>query len=179
MCRSPLPSAARRNEAQPHFAPRRRTRRSRAFSLLEVLLSLAILGVAMTIIGQLVGTAGRAAARAELQSEALLRCETKLAERVAAIRGEQSPPRDLEESPFDDDPRWRWSMQCAPTETDRLWRLQVMVWRMSDSAQGQTDFQLSRYVYQGTAPRGATGRAGAVPQGASPPHSSTPPASRL
>ena len=62
-----------------------RNRRCRGFSLLEVLLSIAILGGAMVVIGQLVNIGYRSAIEARIRSDANILVDGKMAEVSAGI----------------------------------------------------------------------------------------------
>ncbi|MDA1163152.1 MAG: prepilin-type N-terminal cleavage/methylation domain-containing protein [Planctomycetota bacterium] len=79
------------------------------FSLFEVMLSLAIFLAAFVAISQLSSNGMNAAVQARLQTRAVLRCESKLAEIVAAIE----PLEDVTDQPFQDDEQWKWSLQTA------------------------------------------------------------------
>ena len=68
------------------------TRRSRfsALSLFEVIVSLAILMGSIAAIGQLISSGVRASVQGRLQTQAIIRCESKMAEVVAGITSMRS-----------------------------------------------------------------------------------------
>ena len=58
----------------------------RGFTLFEVLLALAIFAVSLAAIGQMMSNGLRGAVQARLQSQAVLRCQAKLAEAELKIQ---------------------------------------------------------------------------------------------
>ena len=66
--------------------------RRAAFSLLEVLLALGIFLTAFVALSQLSSNGMNAAVEARLRTKAILRCESKLAEIVAAWHSPQAQP---------------------------------------------------------------------------------------
>lgn len=75
-------------------------------SLFEVVLSLSIFLGAVVALSQLTNNGMNTAVAARLQTQAVLRCESKLAELVAGIE----PLEDVTDQPFDDDENWMWSL---------------------------------------------------------------------
>ena len=82
------------------------TRRS-GFTLLEVIVSLSIFVAAFAALSQLFSLGAQAAVDAALQTQAAVRAEAKMAEVVAGIESFEA----AEETPFEDDPNWRWSLE--------------------------------------------------------------------
>jgi general secretion pathway protein I len=113
--------------------------RRRGLSLLEVLLSLAIFLVAMTGLSQLIANGVRASLRAKLETEAILRCESKLAEIVAGAEMFQS----VSETPFPDDSAWVWSSTLVPRDNDLLYEIEVLVERKG-AGDGRVRYALKR-----------------------------------
>jgi type II secretion system protein I len=119
---------------------RRRTRRG--LTLLEVLLSLAILAVALGAIAQLTANGVRGSVRSRLQMQAVARCQSKLAEIVTGAE----PLRPVDRRCFEDDRRWTWSLTIAPQTTSGLLLLQVSVGRVTDSRVAEISYSLNRLV---------------------------------
>ena len=92
-----------------------------AFSLLEVLLALAILLIALTGIGQLISVGTRAAIDARLESEATLRAECALQELLGGVQ----PMQSTSATPFEGDPDWHW--MASVVEGPHVDLLQVTV----------------------------------------------------
>lgn len=103
------------------------------------MLSLAIFLVAMTGISQLIATGTRASLRAKLETEAILRCESKLAEIVAGAEMFQS----ASETPFPDDAAWVWSATLIPRDDDVLYEIEVLVERKG-AGDGRVRYALKR-----------------------------------
>ena len=133
--------------------PRSGADRRSGLTLFEVLLSLAIFVGAMSVIGLLTGNGLRAAVRARLQTEAVLRCQTKLAEVLAGV--ERAEP--VIHQRFEDDERWFWSLSVDDTETRGLAKLEMTVQRVSDEKMGEISYTLVRLQRMG---HGLTDRAG-------------------
>jgi general secretion pathway protein I len=121
--------------------PRRDDRRG--LSLLEVMLSLAIFLVAMTGVSQLIANGVRASLRAKLETEAILRCESKLAEIVTGAEMFQS----VSETPFPEDPAWVWTSTIVPRDNDVLYEIEVLVERKG-AGDGRVRYALKRLARQ-------------------------------
>jgi hypothetical protein len=78
----------------------------RGMTLFEVFLSISIFIAALAVITEIVHTGTRASIQAQLQSEAVLRAESKMAEAVAGVVSLQGTSN----SAFEDDPSWKWSL---------------------------------------------------------------------
>ncbi len=114
----------------------------RGFSLLEVLLSLAIFLTAFVALSQLSTNGMRAAVDARLQTKAIMRCESKLAEIVAAVE----PLEDVADQPFEDDDSWTWSMQTAVGPHADLQNVTITVTYEGANQQDSTSFSMSRLI---------------------------------
>ena len=88
-----------------------RSRRN-GLTLYEVVLSLAIFVVALAAISQILNVGARSASEARLRSEAIVRCDSKMAEVVARV----VPLKPVIDSEFEDDPsgRWKWGLELLP-----------------------------------------------------------------
>jgi general secretion pathway protein I len=85
-----------------------RAKRS-GLSLLEVVLSITIFVGAVTALSQLSTNGMTAAIQGRLNTQAILRCESKLAEVSAAIE----PLEDIADQPFQDDENWTWTLATS------------------------------------------------------------------
>ena len=82
----------------------------RGMTLYEVVLSLAIFVGALTALGPLASTGTRAAVSARLETQAVLRCESKLAEVLAGIE----PLQAVSDAAFADEaPGWSWGLTVS------------------------------------------------------------------
>ncbi|MBI1348464.1 hypothetical protein GC163_19495 [bacterium] len=123
-------------------SPRLSSRHTTGFTLLEVVLSLAIFFTSMAVLSQINWNATRASVQAQLTTQALLRCEAKLQEIVAGAE----PLSDQQNVPFDDNAEWTWSLQTAPTVMPELLVIRVTVSRVSDSSLGNASVSLERWM---------------------------------
>jgi len=114
----------------------------RAFSLLEVLISLAIFMTAFVALSQLSHNGMRSAVEARLTTKAILRAESKMAEIVAAVE----PLEDVTDQPFQDDEAWTWSMQTAVGPHADLQNVTVTVSYEGANQQASTSFSISRLI---------------------------------
>lgn len=114
----------------------------RGLSLFEVLLSLAIFAVALAAVGQAIANGSRAATRCRLQTQATLRCQSKLAELMSGAE----PLTPTENAPFDDDRDWRWSLDVDESGTDHLARLRLTVQRLGRTRASAASFTLTQLI---------------------------------
>jgi len=112
------------------------------FSLLEVVLSLAIFFGSMAILSQINWNGTRAAVQAQLSAQALIRCEAKLQEIVAGAE----TLADQQNVPFEDNSEWTWSLQTAPTTFPELLAVKVTVSRTGTSSLGNISLSLQRWM---------------------------------
>ncbi len=92
-------------------APRRRARRA-GLSLLEVILSIAILGGAMVVIGQLFNLGYRSALQVRMRSDANLLCDSKMAELAAGVL----PVTSSGNQQIPESPGWNYSVDVQPSQ---------------------------------------------------------------
>ncbi len=120
-------TSAENMDLSPSLPPRERLHPRQAFSLLEVILALAILAGAVAVLGQL-GRSGLENARlARDLTLAQLYCESKMAEIAAGL----SPVDAQEGVPFEDTDEpaadWTYTVEVNPTGQDGLLEVRVIV----------------------------------------------------
>jgi len=111
----------------------------RGFSLLEILLSLALLAVAMSGIGQLLETGLQAALRNQLRTEGQFLCEGKLAELIIDPTAQQTTG----ETDFPDHPQWRWSVVTSEGPRTDLLRLEVAAIHYTEEQSPREDMRVT------------------------------------
>jgi len=98
--------------------------RRQAFTLYEVVLAIAILLGAMTVMSKLIATGSRAGSRAQLQTDAMLLCQSKLSEVVAGVE----PLASVRGAPVGSTtPDWVWNLEVSSGPRDDLLELRVEV----------------------------------------------------
>jgi prepilin-type N-terminal cleavage/methylation domain-containing protein len=101
------------------------SRNSRAFTLLEVILALVILGGALAIFGEVIQLANRAAVDSRTETQAQLSAESVMDEIIAGVRPSTSASRQSLD--VNDTTPWLYSVNIATTETKGLSQLEVVV----------------------------------------------------
>jgi prepilin-type N-terminal cleavage/methylation domain-containing protein len=143
------------------FAPRRARRGG--FSLIEVILAVAILTGALAILGELARSGLDAARTARDTNQAVLLCESKLAEVLAGIQ----PLESVQAASFDDStaslsgmptialdpsgPPWLYSIDVAPIDENGLTEVRVSVTQDLPPEQKPVSVSLVRWVIDPTA----------------------------
>lgn len=114
----------------------------RGLSLLEVILAIAILGGALTVIGELIRLGTISASRAEHLSKAQLLADSRMAELAAGVL----PLDAVSDSPCEEAPEWTYSVEVSDAE--RLGLLLIVVTVQQDSAltTKPLSLQLSRWM---------------------------------
>jgi general secretion pathway protein I len=133
---------ASRNRQWPRDSTDATRAERRGITLFEILLALGIFLAAVTAIGQIVNVGSTAATDGQLQSEAVLRCETKLAEIIAGIE----PMAGAQGQAFADDARWSWSLAIADGPHADLLHLTVSVTHQRANGNTDAQFALTRLV---------------------------------
>jgi len=111
-------------------------------TLLEVVLALAIFFGSLAVLSQLAWNGSRAAVQGRLQSQAVVRCEAKLAEVVCgAVPLQNSSPQ-----PYTDDPKWSWSVSLGQTQYAELVVVEVTVTHEGGSSLGNVTQKLTRWM---------------------------------
>src|SRR5262249_17063654 len=103
--------------------------RRRGVSLLESLISVAILFISVISINQLLDTAGEQAERVPRRSLAAQLCQSKMAEVVAGAAPLSSGSGEVEELPG-----WQWTVEAEEHDVSGLWRVRVSVRRGNEDA---------------------------------------------
>jgi type II secretory pathway component PulJ len=119
-----------------HSAPRS------GFTLFEVVLALGIFLGALAAISRIVDSGSRAAVRARLQNEAILRCESQMNQVVAGSVALQA----ADQAPFEDDAQWSWSLVLAEGPHVDLLSIQVVVTHARPDGEIDAEFALWRLM---------------------------------
>lgn len=127
-----------------------RQRRSRRLSatprggmtLLEIILALTIFFGAMAALSQLAWNGSRAAVQARLKTQAIIRCEAKLAEVIARVEALAPKTR----APFPDNTQWTYSINVAESQYPDLLQIQVTVFHTGNTSLANVEFSLTRWM---------------------------------
>ena len=111
-------------------------------TLLEIILSLSIFFGALAVLSQLGWNGARAGIQARLKTQAIIRCETKLAEVLAGA--ETLAPKSR--VPFPDNTAWNYSVTIAETQFPDLLQIDVTVSHRGGTPLANSDFTLRRWV---------------------------------
>lgn len=128
------------NSSTPPRSSRRRRRTG--LTLFEVLLALAIFLVSLAALAHLIASGTRAAVQGRLQTEAIIRCKSKMAEVVAGAEAMET----LSRVAFTDDPKWIWNLSVEQGPWPDLRTVQVTVSHIGTNPLGNTSYTLRRYV---------------------------------
>jgi general secretion pathway protein I len=114
----------------------------RGLTLLEIILALTIFFGAMAALSQLSWSGSRSAIQARLKTQAIIRCEAKLAEVLAGAESLQ-PKTNVA---FPDDPKWTYSVSIGESQFPDLLAVQVMVAHSGGSSLANVQFTLNRWM---------------------------------
>ncbi|MFL5241167.1 MAG: hypothetical protein ACJ8FY_03585 [Gemmataceae bacterium] len=104
-----------------------------ALNLLEVLVALAIFLISMGALHYLVTLCSERVMEIKERSQAARLCQSKMNEVMAGAVALQSQ----NDSAFDEDPDWRWSLECSQSsESTNLWTVKVTVRNQKDGKSG-------------------------------------------
>jgi len=117
-------------------------------TLLEVLVALAIFLLSLAAISQLVTSASKRALEARQKEETSRLARSKFAEVYAGV----VPLTSSEDTPFDEDPDYTWSLTADNATMTGLWAVTVTVKRKGEEGPG---FSLQEYLLDPTI-RGST-----------------------
>jgi general secretion pathway protein I len=112
------------------------------FTLFEVVLAVGIFLGAIAVVAQIIDTGSRAARQAELQSAAVLRCESQMNEIVSgavALASEEAVA-------FTDDPQWSWSLTLLEGPHADVLALEVLVVHTRRDGRVDAQFALRRLM---------------------------------
>ena len=128
--------------AYSKYEKRNHSRGRRGFSLLEVLLSIAILGGAMVVIGQLVNIGYRSAIEARIRSDANILVDGKMAEVSAGIIELESVSSSL----IEENPDWMYSVDVQESTQLGLLMVTVSVEQTPNSTANPISMSVIRYM---------------------------------
>lgn len=111
-------------------------------TLLEILLSTAILLGSLTAIMQVLNVGHNSRLSAVLNAEGVLRCESMMGELLAGVR----PLASSSVEAFDDNPNWMWSASISDQGSTSLLRVEVVVEHSPNGDQVNSSHALIRYV---------------------------------
>ena len=116
----------------------------RGLSLLEVLISVAIFLGSLTAIMQVLNVGQRAEVNTRLRTEAVLRCESKMAEFVAGVEQAVSSQGNVFED--DEEGQWKWTADVGDSGTTGLLLVTIRVEHSTGTESPNVDFALARYL---------------------------------
>ena len=130
---------------------------NRGFSLLEVILALAILGGAIAVLGEAARLALKNAELARDMARAQLLCESELSKIVAGL----TPAEPIERAPVgtatnSSEPAWLYSIETASLEEGGLMSVRVTVTRDLPAEKHPVRFSLVRWIATANAAQSAT-----------------------
>jgi general secretion pathway protein I len=111
-------------------------------TLFEVVLALAIFIGAFAAISQILRNGGQAATRAQLTSEGALRCQSRMNEAVAGV----VPLQPSQNVPFEDDPRWQWSLNVYDGPVPGLLEVETIVAHPGSRGASDIEVRLVRWI---------------------------------
>jgi prepilin-type N-terminal cleavage/methylation domain-containing protein len=119
-----------------------RQRQRRGLSLLEVIISIAILGGALVAIGELIRIGARNAANARDMTTAQLLCETRLSEMAAGVLDPLAGGSEM----LDESGEWLCSVTSEPIDDSGLISISVFVTQNPDQFARPVSFSLTRWI---------------------------------
>lgn len=111
-------------------------------SLLEVILSIAILGGAMVVIGHLFNLGYRSALQVRIRSDANLLCDSKMAELAAGVLPAQSTGNQS----IAGSPGWNYSIDIQPSLQPGLLTATVTVEQNAETSSTPTSMSIVRFL---------------------------------
>ena len=129
-------------KCQRHAARRSFARARNGLSLLEVILSIAILGGSMVMIGQLYHLGYRSALQARLRNDANIFADTTMSELAAGVL----PIESTGDSEIPGNPGWTYSVDIQPSLQPGLFMATVAVKRGDESNAVVTSISIVRFI---------------------------------
>ena len=114
----------------------------RGLTLLEILVSTAILVGSVTAIMQVLNVGHNSRMKAVLDAEAILRCESKMGELLAGVR----PIASSGTEPFEDNSNWAWTASISDQGSTSLLQVEVVVEHTPSRGPTNSSWSLTRYV---------------------------------
>ena len=114
-------------------------RQRSCFSLIEVLLALAIFLLSLVALGQLMNITSQMA----LDIDHTHRANQLMQKQMNGVVAGYVPLTSQSDTAFDEDQNWYWSLDAEADSTPNLWHVTVTVSHKTTS--GDTDFQRSLY----------------------------------
>jgi prepilin-type N-terminal cleavage/methylation domain-containing protein len=114
-----------------HLAGSQRSRHG--LTLMEVIIAMVIFLMSAVAIGNLLSIGSQRALEAQIQAQALERCQSKMSE---VICGWVPVTNSTDQQPFDDDPNWIWSMSSTQQDAANLYLVQITVSRADKETTG-------------------------------------------
>lgn len=112
------------------------------FTLMEVILALAILSVSLAALGELVRMGLRNVSASRDETQAQLLCETKLAEITSGIL----PVLAVEDVDIEDNPDWLFAVELVEIDRPGLIAVRVTVYQRNVSSGRGIEFSLVRWI---------------------------------
>ena len=120
--------------------PRRSDRRG--LSLLEVVMAVAIMGLAMAIIGNLVRLGSRNAGITKWQSQAQILCDAKMAEVSSGVL----PLENIARASISERPEWTYTVEVQDSDLTGLLKVSVTVQPSDSSSTEFSPYRLTRLI---------------------------------
>ena len=111
-------------------------------TLFEVMLALAIFLGAFAAIAQVIDLGRQASGEGQLENEAVLRGQTKLAEVISGVESTSA----VEGQAFDDDPNWTWGLTVGDGPQADVLAVAVKIEHVRPSGTVDAAFILNRFV---------------------------------
>ncbi len=138
-----LPCLSRKAARREPRPPMKSSCQRRGLTLFEVVLSLAIFLGALVALSELISTGSRAAVHARLQTQAMLRCQSKMAEVLVGVE----PMLAVSDSPFEDlSEDWTWTLIVGDGPVTDLLELELTVTHIGPNDIPNASYVLNRYV---------------------------------
>lgn len=115
----------------------------RGLSLLEVVMAVAIMGLAMGIIGNLVRLGSKSAGLTKWRSQAQIICDTKMAEVAAGAL----PLESVSGATVPEKPEWSYTVQVQDSELTGLLKITVTVAPAAGFSGDFRPYQLTRLIH--------------------------------